>query len=284
MKFFKLLLFFLTLTLSSYSQEIRKVYVQDNFFIIQRPIDGVVISKVRLDFQDIKSDLLNKSIWIKNANVNYNFSLDGFYKIDGSVWGETVESAITAFSLAITTPTLYNSSASMRQDTTNNILRQLKVSIDSIRKTNNDVRDLIKQIKPTTTSSGDSFSTNSIVETTTQGALSTNAFLRFRSTSLTNAIQVVKSTTGNIYGINIINKSFEIVYVKLFDASVVTLGTSVPVETIAVAANSVYRSNPTNIPFAFHNINSIKIVAVTGIADTDVTAPTVPLLIEIKYN
>jgi hypothetical protein len=127
--------------------------------------------------------------------------------------------------------------------------------------------------------------TDYVGQNASQGATSTNAYLRYRNTALSNTVQTVKATAGNIYGLRIINSdASQVIYVKMYDAATVTVGTTAAIETIPIAANSVYEITPSALPFQFFQTNSIKIVCVTGVADASTTAPTTPCLIEIKYN
>jgi hypothetical protein len=117
-----------------------------------------------------------------------------------------------------------------------------------------------------------------------QGNGSENALTRYRNTALSNTAQTIKSSAGNIYGVNIINPGASIAYVKFFDAASVTVGTTAPVFVLQVAAGAqVIIGNDNVVPLEFFQTNSIKVAAVTTLADAGNTAPSTALYIEVKY-
>jgi hypothetical protein len=122
-----------------------------------------------------------------------------------------------------------------------------------------------------------------IVAQSNVGSLPRGLHSRFRNTALTNTVVTVKSSKGNIYGINIINPNTVPAYVKLFDSSTATLGTTAPVRTIVIGATSAYTVENTGAVWEYFQNNSIKAVAVSALADNTITAPTTPLLIEMSY-
>jgi hypothetical protein len=115
------------------------------------------------------------------------------------------------------------------------------------------------------------------------GAGRAGKYSLYRNTALLASVQTIKATKGNIYGLNIINPNNSIVYVKFYDISTVTLGTTTPVETIAVPPLGVYNVEPIDCVFSYFQTDSIKVVAVTGLADSSITAPAVGVLFEAKY-
>jgi hypothetical protein len=115
------------------------------------------------------------------------------------------------------------------------------------------------------------------------GSLALGAFTLYRNTSLTNTFATVKATTGNVYGINVINPNAAPVYIKFYDTATPVFATSTPIETILIGANSAFYIEPKDTPISFFQSNSIKVTVVTGLADTNAVAPVTPVLIEIKY-
>jgi len=106
----------------------------------------------------------------------------------------------------------------------------------------------------------------------------------FRSFALTNAAQTIKEERGVTFGLNIVNNGSQIIYLKFYDvAGTVVVGTSPVKEIYAVAANSVLFIPPTSV-FLQYFLNGIKAAVVTGISDSDATAPTVLPYVEIKYS
>lgn len=104
----------------------------------------------------------------------------------------------------------------------------------------------------------------------------------FRATDLTNSAQTVKASEGNVWGINAINDTGAVVYIKFYNADA-EVGTTTPIYTLQVEANS-YRTIPVgNIP-QFECDTRIEVAAVTGLGDDDSTAPASTAVIEIIYT
>lgn len=87
----------------------------------------------------------------------------------------------------------------------------------------------------------------------------------------------IKASAGQLYELQLINRTTGILYVKLYDATTgnTTVGSTTPVMTIPVPANAdsdgagVVRNWPNGLNFA----NAITIAATTGFADNDTGAP-----------
>jgi hypothetical protein len=122
-----------------------------------------------------------------------------------------------------------------------------------------------------------------VEDQTIVGASNFGQYSVYRNEALLATPQTIKATVGNIYGINIINPNTTPIYIKFFDAATVTLGTTTPIETIAVGASSGFTVEPKNVPWSYFQTNSIKIVATTGRLTADIIAPTIGVLTEIKY-
>lgn len=102
----------------------------------------------------------------------------------------------------------------------------------------------------------------------------------FRSLDLDETEEEAKDTGGNLYKLRIANfRTSSAVYVKLYDADAddVSVGTTTPIDTIAVPPASA-AGNPTIITEAFGGMgltfaNAITLAATTGLADNDTGAP-----------
>jgi hypothetical protein len=114
------------------------------------------------------------------------------------------------------------------------------------------------------------------------GLLAKVIFASFRNTGISNTPIRIKATPGQIFGWNFVNLNSTIVYIKFFDVTAVTLGTTVPVKVLAIAPNSVEFVQ--NAESWQHNFGTaIWIASVTGIADNNTTAPTSAIYSEVYY-
>ena len=102
-------------------------------------------------------------------------------------------------------------------------------------------------------------------------ATTTNAVLRQKiiSAASTNATSV-KASAGRIYGWSLTNTTASVKYVKIYNkASAPTVGTDVPVETIAIPPNAnVQRADSIGV----FNSTGIALAITGGVADADTTA------------
>lgn len=138
----------------------------------------------------------------------------------------------------------------------------------------------------TVLSSAPTFSDLYLIEETLSsiGATGLNKYTDFRNTALSNTVVTVKSSVGNIYGYKFVNlDQSNTAYVKFFDAATVTLGTTAPKSVIVCPPNTVTEFEPTAVPYRYFQTNSIKLVAVSGISDSNTTAPSTPIYSEIIY-
>jgi hypothetical protein len=103
----------------------------------------------------------------------------------------------------------------------------------------------------------------------------------YRNTNLGVTGQVVKATTGRIYGWHIINAAASARYVKIYDKATAPTQADTPVMTIEIAASGVDSgSSPVGIAFT----NGIAARATTGLADNDTGAPTAnDVLVNVFY-
>lgn len=106
----------------------------------------------------------------------------------------------------------------------------------------------------------------------------------FRSTDIDETEEDVKTGPGAVYGWYITNTNAAARYVKFYNATAAatTVGTTVPVLTIAVpASSSVSASFPAGIGFS----TAICVAATTGIADNDTGAPSAnDVVIHVIYQ
>lgn len=99
----------------------------------------------------------------------------------------------------------------------------------------------------------------------------TNALLRYKllTASGTNAA-AVKASAGRVYGWQFSNTTASYKYVKLYNLAVApTVGTSVPVETLAIPPNGAIQYDSA---IGIHHATGIAIAVTGGAADTDATA------------
>jgi hypothetical protein len=99
----------------------------------------------------------------------------------------------------------------------------------------------------------------------------------------TTSATVVKASAGTVFGVDILNNTAAIVYLKLYDkATAPTVGTDIPVVVIAVPIGG----------FASHTLGGmagrrfsagISYAVTTGVADTDTAAPTAGVKLGVTY-
>ena len=109
---------------------------------------------------------------------------------------------------------------------------------------------------------------------------------KFRSLAVTSTDVSVKAAPGAIHAWNIVNLHSAAIYVKFYDALVanVTVGTTVPVATLQVPANSSISHRPAMggaLPLWF--TTGIAVAVVTGAADNNTTAAATLPIIELEY-
>ena len=114
------------------------------------------------------------------------------------------------------------------------------------------------------------------------GALSTGQYTRFRA-AVTNVVQTIKASPGNIYGVNIINTAGNTLYLKIFDALTVALGSTAPVKTFEIPANGALRIEASANPIFYCQTNSIKIAITRSLADNAVDVPNFIPTVELEY-
>lgn len=92
-----------------------------------------------------------------------------------------------------------------------------------------------------------------------------------RITSANNVTGItVKATPGTLYGFTLFNSSAAKTYVKFYDATSITVGTTTPFMTIGINAAS---HRDIFMPYPMWFGTGIMIGITTGIADNDTTAP-----------
>lgn len=106
-----------------------------------------------------------------------------------------------------------------------------------------------------------------------------SALTAYRNAALSNTAQVVKASAGRVLNYHLANMNSAAVYVHFYNAaSGVTVGTTIPLVTLAVPANSVLDGAWV---FSFGFSNGIMMAATTGAANA--TAPTAGILTMIGY-
>lgn len=102
-----------------------------------------------------------------------------------------------------------------------------------------------------------------------------------RTAALVATAVIIKASAGNLYCLNLVNPNASIVYVKLYDATTVTVGTTAIRFTIVLAANGQFTMRGTDSPINF--ATGIGIACVTGVADINSTAPATGVITEYEY-
>jgi hypothetical protein len=109
----------------------------------------------------------------------------------------------------------------------------------------------------------------------------------YRDTGLTNVVVTVSDSASELRGWNIINPNSSDVYVKFCDVATsgtTTIGTTAVVKTLHIPANgSVYLENNVHSSQQFFSLG-MQIYCVTGLADSNTTAPTTAIHCEINYE
>lgn len=121
------------------------------------------------------------------------------------------------------------------------------------------------------------------------GATENNVGLSYaRFSNLNNTGKVIKASAGNLYAVNLINNSSFVTYVKFYNKPTAPSGTNdsgVLFATYPIAAgiggSTILRAN--EVPIRYFS-SGIGVLAVSGISDTDSTAPTNGVIAEITYR
>lgn len=105
----------------------------------------------------------------------------------------------------------------------------------------------------------------------------------YRTTTVNGTGDVIKSVSGSVCRINIVNAAASILYVKLYDKSTTPTASDTPALTLAVSAAAVGATVTHSfiVPEVF--TLGIGIRAVTGILDNDNTNPGTAPIIEVRY-
>jgi hypothetical protein len=106
---------------------------------------------------------------------------------------------------------------------------------------------------------------------------------QFRNAAVLAVPFKVGSDAQTLYGYNIINTNASTVYLKLYNSVLApTVGTAIPVLTIPVPANGnvVFFGADQYVYFRL----GFWIACVTGVLDTDTTAPGAGIIVQIQYK
>lgn len=97
---------------------------------------------------------------------------------------------------------------------------------------------------------------------------------------------VVASKSGTIQGWTLLNPNAETVYLKLYNTETPTVGTTTSLAVLPIppgdGTNPGIYLKDDNEPF--RGFSKLAIAAVTGLADSDTTAPTTPIYAEIIWD
>lgn len=84
-----------------------------------------------------------------------------------------------------------------------------------------------------------------------------------------NTATVVKAAAGQVYAIATYNSGGTPAYIKMYDALSATAGAGTPVDRIGIPSGKSFMEWPQGVPYT----TGITAIIVTGIADSDTTAP-----------
>lgn len=113
------------------------------------------------------------------------------------------------------------------------------------------------------------------------------ALQRYRSTTVDELDNPVKTSSGKLWGFNIINRHTADIYVKFYDkaSNAINAASDVPLLTLMVPSSGSIFQEPNYPRFAICEFNTaISVRAVTGVADTDTTAPGTLPIVELQYD
>lgn len=122
------------------------------------------------------------------------------------------------------------------------------------------------------------------VSNITNLGISTFATTTFRNTAVSSTPIAVKTSSGRIYGLNIINLNATPIYLKIYNLLVgsTVVGTSTPAKIYMVNSNDKLFIASQLLAIA-NLTTAITIAVVTGIADSSSTAPTTAIHVEIDF-
>lgn len=109
----------------------------------------------------------------------------------------------------------------------------------------------------------------------------------YRDTALTNVVVGIATQQSDLIGWNIINPNSSTIYVKFYDVAssgTVTAGVTEPVKVLMVPANSTVYMEYNRHQSQYYFVNGICAISVTGLADSNTTAPTTATYVEIYYK
>lgn len=137
----------------------------------------------------------------------------------------------------------------------------------------------------------DSSSTTDSASVLGQVLATDNALSTFRTTALTNAAQSVKASGGNLYSFYAINVNTVPVYLKLYNTASgsVVVGTTAIIDTICVPAGNgttpgVASGSLVDPLYPNQFSTAISVAGVTGLADSDATAPATSIYLKAWYK
>ena len=109
--------------------------------------------------------------------------------------------------------------------------------------------------------------------------------LSFRNTSLTNTASQIKATAGQTRGWNLINPNTVPVYIKFYDALAanVVVGTTAVLRTLAIPSGGAFYLEAQSVS-QDDFLTAISIACVTGLLDSNATAPAIAIHAEMRYK
>jgi hypothetical protein len=110
----------------------------------------------------------------------------------------------------------------------------------------------------------------------------------FRDTALSNTPVTVKASAGNLYGLNIINLNAVPVYVKFYNTTSAIVGASAVSDMYMVPASD--GTTPGSIVITpddsalYYFSTAIEMACVTGVSDSDATAPATAVYAKVIFK
>lgn len=149
------------------------------------------------------------------------------------------------------------------------------------------VKDGIYHVTGTRTSDGKQFLCVLPVSASYGGA---GLRIDYKTITTNAVVSVTTDANQSIYGLNVINSSTQMVYLKYFDKphTEVVLGTDVPVRVFAIppgdgSLNGIFFQEVINTPQAFFT-KAISFAIVTGLANSSTTGPAAAVYCETTFG
>lgn len=105
---------------------------------------------------------------------------------------------------------------------------------------------------------------------------------KFRSLTASSTGELIKTGTGRLYRVNVINTAASIIYLKFYDKATVGLSTDTPFYTMSVPSGAgINVVNSFVVPDYFGGGLSVR--CVTDVADSGTTNPATSPILEVRF-